>query len=73
MFALMLLDTIHSMYNLGSEDSSIIADQKKKKKLESVGHSMLLSMDTELMEKKKLPLVNHKAIFYQDIPILKLP
>lgn len=32
MFALMLLDTIHSMYNLGSEDSSIIADQKKKKK-----------------------------------------
>lgn len=51
MFALRLLDVIHSMYNLGSEDFSIDANQEKKK-LESVGHSVLLSMDTELMEKK---------------------
>ena len=50
MFALRLSDTTHSMYSLGSKDTSLFADQKKK--LESVGHSMLLSMDTELMEKK---------------------
>ena len=52
MFALRLLDVIHSMYNLGSEDFSIDSNQEKKKKIESIGHSVLLSMDTELMEKK---------------------
>ena len=30
MFALRLLDVIHSMYNLGSEDFSIDANQEKK-------------------------------------------